>query len=335
MSKKEISRLAILKILSESNKPIGAARIRASLLSVGMDVQPRTIRLHLLNLDREGLTIQISRRTGRVIAEKGRQELAHANIVEKVGVIASRVDNLAYRMSLKPPLRTGTVVVNVSLIQPEHLSRALNEMKLIFRHHFAVSPHILIAKPGEIISGMLVPENHIAIGTVCSVTLSGALLHQSIPVKARFSGLLEVRNRIPIRFVDLINYDGSTLDPLEIFIQANMTRVRDVILTGNGILCAAFREIPTAALADAMDLEKKLRPMGIEGIISFGQPNQPLFGVPVTEGHAGLVVYGGLNPIAALRECGLPVIIKSMAGLEPYSNLMTIEEYQRNQRREE
>ncbi|MEI6563792.1 MAG: NrpR regulatory domain-containing protein [bacterium] len=332
MSKKEMTRLGILQILSEASRPIGAAKIRASLLSVGLDIQPRTIRLYLLHLDRDGLTVQISRRTGRIIAAKGREELAHANIVEKVGVVASRVDNLAYRMTLKPPVKTGTVVVNVSFIQPEHLSRALNEMKLVFRHHFAVSPRILIAKTGELLAGTLVPENQIAIGTVCSVTLSGALLHQSIPVKARFSGLIEVRNRLPIRFADLINYDGTTLDPLEIFIQANMTRVRDVILTGNGILCAAFREIPTAALSDAMELTKKLHAMGLGGIMSFGQPNQPLLGVPVTEGHAGLIVYGGLNPIAALRECGLPVIIKSMAGLEPYSNLKTIEDYQRKQR---
>ena len=332
MIKKDITRLGILKVLSESSVPIGAARIRASLLSAGLDIQPRTIRVHLLHLDRAGLTLLASRRTGRLISEKGRQELAHANVVEKVGVIASRVDTLAYRMSLNPPERSGTVVINVSLIQPEHLTRALNEMKLVFRHQLAVSPNILIANPGECIAGMLVPENHIAIGTVCSVTLSGALLHRSISAKARFSGLLEVRNRLPIRFVDLINYEGTTLDPLEIFIQANMTRVRDVILTGNGILCAAFREIPAVALGDALELEKKLRAMGLVGIMSFGQPNQPLIGVPVSEGYAGLIVYGGLNPIAALREGGLPVIIKSMAGLVPYSSLKMIEDYQRKTR---
>lgn len=332
MSRKEATRLAILKILAESDKPAGSARIRASLLSLGLDAQPRTIRLHLLHLDQEGLTIQASRRTGRVISEKGRQELARTNVVEKVGVVASRVDNLAYRMTLRPPLRTGTVVVNVSLIQPEHLTRALNEMKLVFRHNLAVSPYIRVAQPGEIVCGSLVPERHVAIGTVCSVTLSGALLHHSIPAKARFSGLIEVKNRLPIRFVDLINYDGTTLDPLEIFIQAKMTRVRDVILTGNGILCAAFREIPNAALADAIELERKLRTIGLGGVLSFGQPNQPLLGVPVSEGHAGMVVYGGLNPIAVLCECGLPVIIKSMAGLEPYGNLKSIEDCQRKQK---
>lgn len=329
MTKKEKTRLAVLKILSESTIPIGAAKIRGALLSSGIDAQPRTIRLHLLDLDRAGLTYQASRRTGRVITEKGRSELSHANIADKVGVVASRFDNLAYRMSYRPSLQSGSVVINISLIQPEHLSRALNDMKLVFRHNLAISPRIILARPGEAIAGMVAPPDYVSLGTVCSVTVSGALQHEGIPVKARFSGLLEVRNRMPVRFVELIEYGGTTLDPLEIFIQANMTRVRDTILTGNGILCAGFREIPNAALQDVKAIVRIMRNMGLGGIVELGQPNQPVLGVPVSEGHAGLIVYGGLNPIALLRESGLPVIIKSMAGLENYAALKTVEEYQR------
>lgn len=329
MSKKEKARLAILKILSDKDRPIGAARLQAALLSNGMELQPRTIRLHLLDLDQAGLTTLVSRRTGRLITDKGREELLHANIADKVGFIASQVDNLCYRMSYHPTEKTGTVVINISLIQPEHLSRALHEMKLVFRHNLATSTRIMIARPGELIAGHVAPPNHISIGTVCSVTVSGALLHECIPVKTRFGGLIEVRNRIPIRFVELIDYSGSTLDPLEVFIQANMTRVRDVILTGNGILCAGFREIPTAALEDMKTISRKMLSVGLGGIVELGRPNQPVLGVPVSAGHAGLIVYGGLNPIALLRESGIPVVIKSMAGLEHYSNLKTIEEYQR------
>lgn len=329
MTKKEKTRLTILKILGESSRPIGAARIQAALLSSGLELQPRTIRLHLLDLDRAGLTALVSRRTGRMITDRGREELSYANIADKVGLIASQVDNLCYRMSYHPTEGTGTVVINISLIQPEHLSRALNEMKLVFRHNLAISSRIMIAQPGATIAGNIAPPNHICIGTICSVTVSGALLHECIPVKTRFGGLIEVRNRIPIRFVELIEYGGTTLDPLEVFIQANMTRVRDVILTGNGILCAGFREIPTAALDDVKAITRKMRIMGLGGIVELGEPNQPVLGVPVSAGHAGLIVYGGLNPIALLRESGIPVVIKSMAGLEDYSNLKTIEEYQR------
>lgn len=333
MTKKEKTQWAILKILNESAKPMGAARIRASLLAMGMDAQPRTIRFHLLKLDQIGLTAQASRRMGRTITARGREELSHSNIVEKVGVIASRVDNLGYRMTFRPTMKAGSVVLNISLIRPEHLSRALNEMKLVFRQNYAISNRIRIARSGEPIAGTLVPENYVAIGTVCSVTVSGALLHESIPVTARFGGLLEMRDRIPVRFVELIEYQGTTLDPLEVFIQANMTRVRDVVLTGSGLLCAGFREIPSAAIEDVRAIERKMRGIGLGGILEVGTPNQPVLGIPVSAGHAGLIVYGGLNPIAALRESGVPVVIKSLAGLEDYSSLKTIEDYQRKAER--
>lgn len=329
MTRKEKTQWAILKILNDAERPMGAAKIQSALLSSGMDVRPRTIRFHLLHLDREGLTSQASRRIGRTITSRGRHELVHANVSEKVGIVASRVDNLAYRMSFRSTLNTGTVVLNISLIRPEHLNRSLNEMKLVFRQNLAISSRIMVARPGELIAGTVVPAEYVAIGTVCSVTVSGALLHEGIPVRSRFGGLLEVRDRIPTRFVELIEYAGSTLDPLEVFIQANMTRVRDVVLTGSGILCAGFREIPTAALEDVRAIGKRMQRVGLGGIMELGVPHQPVLGVPVSAGHAGLIVYGGLNPIAALRESGIPVVIKSLAGLEQYSSLRTIEDYQR------
>ena len=48
-------KLAILKALKEIKGPAGAARIRERLLASGLDLQPRTVRFYLLQMDREGL----------------------------------------------------------------------------------------------------------------------------------------------------------------------------------------------------------------------------------------------------------------------------------------
>ncbi len=332
MLKRERIQLAVLKILADANSPMGATRLRNSLLAAGIEVQTRTVRFHLLHMDRQGLTHSVSRRAGRIITRKGREELSRANVIEKVGVVSAKVDNLAYQMSFRPGNTAGTVVVNVSMIYPEHVNRALNEMKLVFRNNLAIGSRIVLAQPGEIVAQAVVPQNYAAIATPCSITVSGILLHQGIPVKSRFGGLLEVRNRTPIRFVELIEYQGSTMDPLEVFIQAKMTRVRDAIVTGSGILCAGFREVPSVAVEDVRRVERQMRAVGLGGIVEIGKPNQPLLGVPVSEGHAGMIVYGGLNPIALLHESGIPVKIKSLAGLEEFSSLRTIEEYQRRLR---
>jgi repressor of nif and glnA expression len=55
---------------------------------------------------------------------------------------------------------------------------------------------------------------------------------------------------------------------------------------------------------------------GLDGILAIGHPNQPLFDVPVGEGRAGLIVNGGLNPVAALCEAHAEVRFHSLAEVE-------------------
>ena len=325
----EKARAGILKVLSEAGEPLGAARIGTALLAAGLDLQPRTIRFHLLHLDREGMTQPVSRRAGRLITVHGREELTRANVFEKVGVVATRVDGLGYQMTFDLQTGQGSVVVNTTLLYPEHLRRALTEMKLVFRHHLGVSSRIMLAPAGGRLGNVVIPDKHVGIGTVCSVTVSGTLLHRGIPVTARFGGLLEIRDRRPVRFVELIEYRGTTLDPLEVFIKANMTRVLDVVRRGSGIICAGFREVPAMALADVHRIRKTMQAAGLSGILELGRPNQPLLGIPVGDGQAGMIVAGGLNPIAALRESGLPVVIRSLAGLEDFAGFRFVDEIQR------
>jgi repressor of nif and glnA expression len=323
-AKAERASTAILRVLREAQSPLGAERIVEALLAAGVDLSPRTVRLHLLELDKRGLTQLVNRRSGRVITKAGREESGRADVFTKVGVVSARVDTLSYQMSWDARTGAGSVVMNTTLIHPANLGPALVEMRRVLRDHLGISHKVLVARAGEPIGGVVVPENFVGIGTVCSVTMNGILLHRGIPVTSRFGGLLEIRDRRPLRFVELIEYRGSSLDPLEVFIQAGMTRVRDVLQQGSGVICAGFREIPAPAVDDVQALVRQLRPLGIGGIIAVGRPNQPLFGIPVSDGHAGLVVVGGLNPIAAVREAGYAVRIRSLAGLEDFSRLRPV-----------
>jgi repressor of nif and glnA expression len=320
-AKAERAITAILRVLREAHTPLGAERIVAALLAAGVDISPRTVRLHLLELDRRGLTQLVNRRAGRSITKAGREESGRADVITKVGLVSARVDTLSYQMSWEARSGAGTVVVNTTLLHPANLGPALAEMRRVLREHLGISNRVLVARAGEAIGGVVVPENFVGIGTVCSVTVNGILLHRGIPVNSRFGGLLEIRDKRPLRFVELIEYRGSSLDPLEVFIQAGMTRVRDVLQQGSGVICAGFREIPAAAVDDVQALVRQLRPQGIGGILAVGRANQPLFGIPVADGHAGLVVVGGLNPIAAVREAGYAVRIRSLAGLEDFARL--------------
>lgn len=311
--------VAILKMLQEAQRPVGASQIALGLPSMGLDLSPRTVRLYLAELDRRGLTRLVSRRRGRTLTERGREELAKGNVIEKVGIVSSRIDSLAYRMTYRLGNPAGSVITNICLISSADLILAINETKPVFLSSLAMSSRVFIAGAGESIGSMKVPADSVALGTVCSITLNGILLHEGIPVVSRFGGLLEMRDWKPMRFIELIEYRGSTLDPFEVFIRADMTRVRSVAAGGSGIVCASFREIPAVAANDVAAISKRMSRHGLGGILAVGRPNQPLFDIPVSDGHCGMVVMGGLNPMAAISEAGIKVRIRSLAELKDYS----------------
>lgn len=312
----EHAKHAILRVLRDIGRAAGAARIQERLAAAGSDLQPRTVRFYLLQLDREGFTRTVSRRAGRELTDRGLEELECANIVQKVGFIGSRIDSLVYRMTYDLQAGTGTIVANVAVIPRQGLVRALEVIRPVFVCRLGMGTKLAVVPEGELVGHTRIPEGHIGLATLCSVTANGILLKQGIPVTSRFGGLIELRERKPVRFTALIEYSGTTLDPLEAFIRAGMTRVRDVVRTGSGLIGVSFREIPAAAVADVRRLKEEMERRGLDGILAVGTPNRPLYDVPVGEGRAGLIVKGGLNPIAALAETRAEVTFQSLAEVE-------------------
>jgi repressor of nif and glnA expression len=166
----------------------------------------------------------------------------------------------------------------------------------------------------------------IGIGTVCSITLNGVLLANGIPTNSRFGGLLELRDKKPTRFVEIIHYEGTTLDPLEVFIRSGMTDYSGAVESGNGKIGASFREVPAESRDRVIELAKKLEKVGLGGFHTIGWPGRPLLEVPVSEGRVGAIVIGGLNPVAILEEKGIRVHSRALAGLAAYERLFPYQE---------
>ena len=313
----------ILKVLHRIDRPAGATQVEELLRGWGVDLSERSIRLYLLQLDAEGFTQLHSRRAGRVLTAKGRAELEKGDVIERMGFISGQIDELTYRMGFNLRGGMGTLVVNTTLIPAREEVAALEVVRPVYAARLGMGTRLLVLRAGAIYDvrrAAVVPRGKIAMVTVCSVTLNGILLKEGIPVTSRFGGLLEFRNRLPVRFVELLEYRGTTQDPLELFIRAKMTGVRACVETGNGLAGASFREFPSVALPAVLKIRDQLRLMGLDGILAVGVPNQPLYGIPVGEGRTGLVVLGGLNPAAALEEAGLAGENRSLAGLLEYQN---------------
>jgi HTH-type transcriptional regulator, global nitrogen regulator NrpRI len=312
-------RQAIMRALQESPGPAGAEQICDVLTAAGLRIQPRTVRLRLLELDRAGLTELVSRRAGRTITERGRRELQRNNVMEKAGVVAARMDALICGMTYDLERAAGTIVVNRSRIPRSSLARAMEDMRPVFTRRMSMGDRVAIVDSGA-------RSEHAVIVTVCSITVNGVLLKEGVPVASRFGGLLEMEEGKPYRFTELIEYRGSTLDPIEVFIQARMTGVRQCARSGCGVIAVSFREFPSVALPQVQHVRAHLARAGLDGILMIGQPGRPLLGIPVSESRTGMIVAGGLNPVAALQESGVPVELNSLAGMEEYASLAPFED---------
>ncbi len=322
MERKE---LEILDLLRVSARPVGARVLSQKLMERGIQLNERTIRYHLLLMDERGLT-RLEGKRGRVLTEKGFRELERAGAPERVGFVSSRIDSLAYHTSFDLKSGKGKVVINLSLVPSAKLREALEVMRPVIASGWCLSELIMVRREGQRIGDMLVPEGKVGIGTVCSVTLNGLLLRQAIPVLSRFGGLLEVKEGKPSRFIEIISYEGSTLDPIEIFIKGKMTRVIQAAETGTGVVCASFRDIPADASLTIGQTIEAMQRHRLRGAIFWGLPSQPFLEVPVARGRMGLVVAGGLNPIAAVEEAGIPTESKAMVQLVDYGELTSIRE---------
>jgi len=312
---------AILRLLAEAGRPLGSLAIARGLQSLGIDLKERMVRYYLDQMDRDGLTENLGR-PGRTITDRGRKELETAVAVDKVGFISAKVDELSYRMCFDLHRRTGTVILNVSSIDARQFPRAQRLVNLVLDAGLGMGRFIGVARAGEVLGRHRVPEGKVAIGTICSVTLNGILRVAGIPTGSRFGGLLELREGQPLRFTQIINYDGTTLDPVEIFIKGKMTSVGKAARTGTGTIGASFREIPAAALADAEAVIRRLGAAGLGGVLAVGRPGRALLDVPVQQGRVGLIVAAGLNAIAVLEEEKIDTENHAMATLCEFERLI-------------
>ncbi len=328
----ERTRLLILKVLREARQPLGSQQIAEQLSSRGMQISERTVRLHMQALDGQGFTANMGVR-GRQITEQGRAELARARAFEKVGFLNAQIDQMTYRMSFDPATLDGTVVVNVSLLKTEVLLEHFSLMLRVFEAGYSMGRLLTVFEPGEQVGEILVPPGFLGVGTVCSISLNGVLLACGIPTFSRFGGLLEMNKGKPTRFVAIINYDGTTLDPLEIFIKSRMTKYSEAVASGNGLIGAGFRELPAASRERVVELASRLDSIGLGGFMEIGWPGQPLLEIPIDEGRIGAIVIGGLNPVAILEEKGIEVASRALSGLVDYRRLFPYTELGRRLKR--
>jgi len=318
--------LLMLRILREVRRPVGARMIARQMSESGVHLSERAVRYHLKLMDERGLTQLIGRRDGRIITDVGIDELDDARVRDKIGFAISRIESLAFKTTFHPGKREGLLPVNISLFRANRFETAREAMQPAFAAGMGVSNLVAVAQSGQRLGNMIVPEGMVGFATVCSIVVNGVLLKNGVPMDSKFGGILQIKNGKPMRFVEIIYYSGSSLDPSEAFIRGNMTSVKSAVEQGGGKILANFREIPAISLELVETLIDDLKQAGIDGMLSRGMISEPICQIPVDMNKVGVILRGGLNPVACAQEMGIEVENRAMSTVMAYSDLKPFDE---------
>jgi repressor of nif and glnA expression len=314
--------LSILRVLSESGEPLGSITIARELQRYGVNLSERAIRYHLRIMDERGYT-QPGGRDGRSITPLGIEELQIALAPDQIGFILDKLELMAFQTTFNPTKRTGLVPINTSIFAQERFKKALSAMRETFKAGLCVSHLVAVGHEGDKLGNVVIPSGKVGLATVCSVAVNGVLLKAGVPVESRFGGVLEIRNSKPRRFTAIINYAGTSLDPSEQYIRASMTSVGEAARTGSGRILANFRELPAPSRSTVQETVGQLKEVGINGVYVLGHTGEPVCQIALGANRIGMVLLGGLNPVAAAVEAGVEVDNFSESGLTDFEQLVS------------
>ncbi len=314
--------LAILKVLNESGEPLGSITIARELQRYGVNLSERAVRYHLRVMDERGYT-QPGGRDGRSITPLGVEELQIALAPDQIGFVLDKLELLAFQTTFNPRKRTGLLPINTSVFSQERFKKALSAMRDAFKAGLCVSHLVAVGREGERLGSVVIPAGNVGLATVCSVAVNGVLLKAGVPVESRFGGVLEMCNSRPRRFTAIINYEGTSIDPSEQYMRASMTSVGKAARTGNGRILANFRELPAPARPIVEKTVEQLKEAGINGLYVLGQTGEPVCQIALGANRLGMVLLGGMNPVAAAVEAGVEVHNFSESGLIAFERLVS------------
>jgi repressor of nif and glnA expression len=315
--------VSILKILSEFSEPLGSIIIARELESEGIFLSERAVRYHLRIMDERGYTQSIGR-DGRIITQQGLEEVKQALAPQQLGFLREKLEMLAFQTTFDPQKRTGQLSINTSIINKDRFKKAVSAMRDAFKAGICVSDLVTTASEGERLGSIIIPSGKVGFATVCSVVINGVLLKAGVPTEYRFGGVMEVKDSKPRRFVAVVDYAGTSLDPSEQFIRARMTSVNEVAKIGNGKVLGVFRTVPAPARAIVEEKIAMLKEAGINGVYALGNTSEPVCQIAVGLNRFGIVQLGGLNPVAVAVEAGIEIENIAESGLIDFERLHSV-----------
>ena len=233
-----------------------------------------------------------------------------SDIQPKIPFLLSSSWNLIQQVNFDVEKRKGNIVSNVSYLKKDNLDSALSIMEETYNDNPKyINPYYkLLPHPTD--------DDKIGIGTICSLSIDGLLINNGIMCNPKYGGLLELTE--PPLFIELISYNGSTVDPHKIFLSKNLTSITKN--NGPQKILASFKEIPYITRDYAVELLDTLNKIGFS-IFKIGKTREVIYNAKAENYNFGIVAGSGLNSIGAVKEKGIDIEIKAIEKLIPFEEM--------------
>lgn len=219
-----------------------------------------------------------------------------------VSFVLEKIFNLMSQVTFDYNTYEGDIITNISYVNKENLDESLEIINNLYKDY----PHYFMGDKYALLDDK---EGKVGIATICGLTVDGILTNNGIVSIPIYSGLLDIDKRQP-RFIELISYTGSSVDPHEIFINKDMCNIATVDGNSDKIL-ASVHSVPYIARDDALDIFDSISDIGFN-FLDIGKPNQYIYNSKIDMYHFGYATAGGLNPIEKVKESDVSVDVKSI-----------------------
>ena len=228
----------------------------------------------------------------------------------KIPFLLSKSWNLIQQVNFDVEKRKGNIISNVSYVSKDDLDESVKIMEDAFNNNPKyINPYYkIIEHPTD--------DSKAGICTICSLSIDGILINNGIMCNPKYGGLLELTE--PPLFIDLISYNGTTIDPHKVFLSKNMTSITGNV--GPNKILASVKEVPYIAREYAVYLLDILNNIGFS-IYKIGKPRELVYNAKAENYNFGVISGGGLNSIGAIKEKGIDIEVKAIEKLIPFEKM--------------
>lgn len=222
---------------------------------------------------------------------------------------------MMYQVTFDPAKGSGMIAANVSIIRDSDLNDALLIFEGVMHSGLGVGSYIRVIRDRASFGNIRMGSHECAIITPCSITIDGVLLKSGVSVRPVLGGIVQIKKGVPVRFTDILTYEGTTIDPIDALMSQDLTSVTDVVSTGSGKILANMRIVPMHARERVEGVLETLKSANFNSILFVSEPNTEVLGVQTMRDHIGIVAIGGTNPVAAVQEQGIPIRTQALSEL--------------------